>query len=68
MWYPGTWVYAGYGYAPRYYGYRVYDRDYYRHRDYDRYRDHERWEHERWEHRDRDWDHDRGEHRGWDRH
>ena len=71
-WYPGQWVYAGYGYAPRAYGYyggyRVYDRDdYYRHRDWDdRYRDHERWEHERWEHRDRDWDHDRGEHRGWD--
>lgn len=70
MWYPGQWVYAGYGYAPRYDGgyrvydpgYRVYDRDDYRYRDHDDYYRHEYREH------DRGWDHDRGEHRGWDRH
>lgn len=68
MWYPGQWVYAGYGYAPRSYGgYRVYYRDDYRRYDRDdfRYSDHDDYRHY-----DRDrggyYGHDRGEHRGWD--
>lgn len=63
MWYPGQWVYEGYGpayYGRAYYGgYRVYDHDdFYRRYDRDDYR-----------FRDGDaryYDHDRGEHRGWD--
>lgn len=65
MWYPGQWVYAGYRYAPRTYGYyggyRVYDHDDYRRFDRDdfRYRDRDDYRHY-------DRDHGRGEHRGWD--
>lgn len=68
VWYPGQWVYAGYGYAPRAYGYyggyRVYDHDDYRRYDRDdfRYRDRDDYRHY-----DRGYyGHDRGEHRGGD--
>ena len=71
-WYPGQWVYQGYGpayYGRAYYGgYRAYDRDdYYRHYDRDDYRRYDRDDFRYRDHDDyRNYDHDRGEHRGWD--